>query len=89
MTYEMKHTFSGGGQGKNIEYRQSLSFTQPEPESQVVEPVYQQDAAYTANIGPLEVLDFGSDGTMDDEIFGGPLLALKSANYWDNMMMPG
>ena len=40
MTCEMKHTLSGGGQGKSIEYEQSLSFTQPEPESQVVEPVY-------------------------------------------------
>ena len=53
------------------------------------EPVYQQEATYASNMGPLEVLDFGSDGTIDDEIFGGPLLALKSSNYWDNMMMPG
>lgn len=54
-----------------------------------IEPVYQQEAAYTGNIGPLEVLDFGSDGSMDEDIYGGPLLALKSQNYWENMMMPG
>ena len=61
----------------------------PVPVPVAPEPVYQQEAAYTADIGPLEVLDFGSDGTMDDEIFGGALLALKNPNYWDNMMMPG
>ena len=54
-----------------------------------VEPVYQAEAAYTSDIGPLPVLDFSPDGTMDDEIFGGALLALKNPNYWDNMMMPG
>ena len=66
-----------------------VSVPAPVPVPVAPEPVYQQEAAYTADIGPLEVLDFGSDGTMDDEIFGGALLALKNPNYWDNMMMPG
>lgn len=61
----------------------------PEPTVAPVEPIYQQEAAYAPDIGPLDVLDFSPDGNIDDEIFGGPLLALKSSSYWDNMMMPG
>ena len=74
-------------QGQQQQQMQGVVETRTMPTA--VEPVYHQEAAYTADIGPLEVLDFSPDGSIDDEIFGGPLLALKNPNYWDNMMMPG
>ncbi|KAI0338738.1 hypothetical protein BDW22DRAFT_1432263 [Trametopsis cervina] len=52
------------------------------------EPVYEAEAAYTTDAIPMEVLDFSSPGSTDDEMLGA-LLALKNPMYWDNMMMPG
>ncbi|KAI0084549.1 hypothetical protein BDY19DRAFT_970897 [Irpex rosettiformis] len=53
------------------------------------EPVYEVEAAYTTDAGPMEMLDFSpSPGSADDEMLGA-LLALKNPSYWQNMMMPG
>lgn len=53
------------------------------------EPIYEAEAAYTNETGPIEVLEFASSpGSTDDEMLGA-LLALKNPSYWSNMMMPG
>ena len=55
----------------------------------VQEPVYETEAAYTTDSGPMEILDFSySPGSTDDEMLGA-LIALKNPSYWQNMMMPG
>ncbi|EPS93162.1 hypothetical protein FOMPIDRAFT_63796 [Fomitopsis schrenkii] len=52
------------------------------------EPVYQQDTAYAAGTGPMEVFDFGNVAEQGVETLGA-LQALQSPSYWRDMMMPG
>lgn len=72
---------------------ETMGQSRASPEGQPVmhtEPVYEAEAAYTADNGPMEVLDFEStvNGAYEDDLLG-PLLALKNPAYWQNMMMPG
>ena len=52
------------------------------------EPVYQQDTAYAAGTGPMEVFDFGTEAGQGVETLGA-LQALQNPSYWRDMMMPG
>ncbi|TFY54808.1 hypothetical protein EVJ58_g8639 [Rhodofomes roseus] len=52
------------------------------------EPVYQEDTAYAAGTGPLEVFDFGAVAGQGIETLGA-LQALQNPSYWRDMMMPG
>ncbi|PCH34825.1 hypothetical protein WOLCODRAFT_78982 [Wolfiporia cocos MD-104 SS10] len=54
----------------------------------VTEPVYQEETAYAAGTGPLEVYDFAAPGGQGYESLGA-LLALQNPAYWRDMMMPG
>lgn len=59
------------------------------PDSLLNEPVYEPEAAYTGESGPVEVLDFdGSHMNTDDEMLGA-LRILKTPAYWSDMMTPG
>lgn len=53
------------------------------------EPVFELEAAYTSDTGPMEVLEFASSPDSTDDEMLGALLALKNPSYWQNMMMPG
>ncbi|KZT65531.1 hypothetical protein DAEQUDRAFT_768801 [Daedalea quercina L-15889] len=73
-------TFSGSGMGYTGEGQLFVGGQ--------VEPVYQEDTAYAAGTGPMEVFDFGSVTGQGIETLGA-LQALQNPSYWRDMMMPG
>lgn len=65
---------------------QGMGTSRSSPDSAFNEPVYEPEAAYTADAG--QVLDFDTSMSSEDDVLGA-LRILKTQAYWSDMMTPG